>query len=210
MFVTLTSPMLFSAWFSGMATGLGLFMVVGAQSAFILKQGVMRTHLLTVLAVCMLTDFVMIFGSVLVLQALVTWLPGLTSFVRWSGVIFLLWYGLKSARRAWSPAGAQASAPHMRTGRVAAIAGALGFTLLNPHFWLDIVMVGSIAQTHSDARMAFAFGAATASAIWLSALGLGARLLAPLFNRPGAWRVMDAGVACIMLALALALSVKDV
>lgn len=210
MFASLTSPLLFSAWFSGMATGLGLFMVVGAQSAFILKQGVMRTHLLPVLAVCMLTDFAMIFGSVLVLQALVTWMPGLTSFVRWAGVVFLLWYGLASARRAWSPADAQATASPVRTGRLAAIAGALGFTVLNPHFWLDIVMVGSIAQTHSDARMAFALGAATASAIWLSLLGLGARLLAPLFKRPAAWRVMDAGVACIMIALAAALSVKDI
>ena len=209
MFATFASPLLFSAWFSGMATGMGLFMVVGAQSAFILKQGVLRTHLLPVLAVCVATDFVMIFGSVLVLQALVAWLPGLTSFVRWAGVLFLLWYGVQSARRAWTPLHAQ-SATHILPGRAAAIAGALGFTLLNPHFWLDIVVVGSIAQTHTDARMAFALGAATASAVWLSLLGLGSRLLAPLFSRPGAWRVMDAGVAGVMFALAVALSFKDI
>jgi len=210
MLATFTPSLLLSAWFSGIATGLGLFMVVGAQSAFILKQGVMRTHLMPVLAVCAVTDFIMIFASVMVLQALVAWLPGLTSFIRWAGVLFLLWYGLQSARRAIWPQPAGKDAAQVRPGRGAAIAGALGFTLLNPHFWLDIVVVGSIAQSFTDARLAFAFGAATASAVWLSVLGLGSRLLAPLFTRPGAWRLLDAGVACVMLALAVGLSVRDI
>lgn len=207
MFATINPSVLLSAWFSGMATGLGLFMVVGAQSAFILKQGVMRTHLVPVLAICALTDFVMIFASVLTLQALVTWLPGLTAYVRWGGVLFLLWYGSQSARRAIFPRGVS-DAQQVRPGRSAAIIGALGFTLLNPHFWLDIVVVGSIAQTFSDARLAFALGAATASAVWLSILGLGSRLMAPLFKRPGAWRILDAGVACVMLGLAVALALR--
>jgi len=209
MFAAFSPTVLFSAWFSGMATGLGLFMVVGAQSAFILKQGVMRQHLAPVLLVCMLTDLLMIFGSVLVLQTVVAAVPGLTTYIRWGGVAFLLWYGLNSAVRVWRPATSAAQTQGRLDGRLTAIAGALGFTLLNPHFWLDIVIVGSIAQTFSDARLAFAFGAATASAIWLLTLGLGARLLSPFFARPAAWRVMDAIVAGVMLTLAVALSMKD-
>ncbi|AZY47861.1 LysE/ArgO family amino acid transporter [Bordetella avium] len=202
---TLTSPAFFTAWVSGTATGMGLFAVVGAQSAFILRQGLMRAHLLTVLATCALIDAVFIFGSVLGLQTLLTWLPGLTTAILWFGVTFLVWYGLQSARRAWR-GGSLAHCREAAPSRRAALLGALGFSLLNPHFWLDMVVVGSLANGFSDARLAFAAGALTASLIWLAVLGLGSRLFAPLFSDARAWRVLDGLIALVMLGLAWSLA----
>lgn len=208
MFATLTSSSLLSAWLSGTATGLGLFMVVGAQSAYIIKQGIMRAHLGSILAVCAATDLVMIFCSVLGLQALVTWMPGLTEIIRWSGVVFLGWYGLRSGLRAWRPAAGKGEIGKTHYGRGAAIVGAFGFTLLNPHFWLDIMVVGSLAQSFTDARYAFALGATTASLLWLGLLGCGARLLAPVFSNPRAWRLLDGVIAVVMWTLAITLSMR--
>ena len=210
MFASLSPSLLFTAWLSGVGTGLGLFMVVGAQGAFIIKQGLMRAHLSTVIAVCALTDMVMIVGSVLGLQLLVAWAPGLTEYIRWGGVAFLAWYGLRSALRAWRGAEGVSPGSAVRYERGAAIAGALAFTLINPHFWLDIVMVGSIAQTFTDARMLYALGAISASLVWLMVLACGARLLAPWFEHPRAWRILDGIIAVVMLCLASSLAQRTI
>ena len=126
---------------------------MGAQSAFILRQGLMRAHLASVVAICALIDAVFIFASVSGLQALTTWFPWLTTAVLWFGVAFLSWYALQSARRAWSANGGLAAAREAVPSRRAAMLGALG-SLLNPHFWLDMVVVGSLAHGFDDARMA--------------------------------------------------------
>lgn len=206
MFPLLLSPSMASAWASGIATGLGLFAVVGAQSAFILRQGLMRAHLLSILALCALIDALFIFGSVLGLQAIMDWAPWLTGAVLWFGVAFLSWYAIQSARRAWQ---APSSVQHARQGlssRRAALLGALGFSLLNPHFWLDMMVVGSLAQNFNEARLAFAAGTLTASLMWLLVLGAGSRALAPLFSDPRAWRVLDGLIAIVMAALACLLA----
>jgi len=209
MLASFSSSTFFTAWLSGTATGLGLFFVVGAQSAYIIKQGIMRAHLRSILAVCAVTDFVMIFASVLGLQVLIAWLPGLTEFVRWGGVGFLAWYGARSGLRALrAPVESDGAAVRVRYSRGAAIAGALAFTILNPHFWLDIVVVGSLAQTFSEARLAYAFGAMTASLIWLAALGFGTHLLAPMLSNPRAMRIMDGVIAGVMLVLAISLATR--
>lgn len=205
-----TSPLFLTAWASGTATGLGLFAVVGAQSAFILRQGLMRAHLLSVVAICALIDAVFIFASVSGLQVLTTWFPWLTTAVLWFGVAFLSWYGLQSARRALSATGGLAAARDVAPSRRAAMLGALGFTLLNPHFWLDMVVVGSLAHGFDDARMAFAAGAFTASLLWLAVLGIGSRLFAPFFSSALAWRVLDGVIAVVMIGLAISLAVKGV
>ncbi|AIT25871.1 LysE/ArgO family amino acid transporter [Bordetella holmesii] len=205
---TLTFPPFFSAWASGTATGLGLFAVVGAQSVFILRQGVMRAHVMTVLATCALVDAVFIFGSVWGLQRLTEWVPGLTQAILWFGVAFLAWYGLQSARRAWR-AGPLAQCRQAVPSRRAALLGALAFSLLNPHFWLDMVVVGSLAHGFADARLAFAVGVLTASVLWLAILGLGARLFAPVFSDARAWRLLDALIAVVMLTLAYSLARVD-
>jgi L-lysine exporter family protein LysE/ArgO len=200
------SPLV-AAWGSGTLTGLGMFAVVGAQSAFILRQGIARAHLLSILVVCALIDACFIFGSVVGLQAVLAWLPGLAGAVVWFGVAFLTWYGVQCAWRAWRPApGTRAEASAVSSSRRGALLAAIGFTLLNPHFWLDMVVLGSIAHGFASARFGFAAGALTASVLWLSVLGLGARLCAPLFRRPGAWRWLDGGIALTMFAIALHLA----
>ncbi len=205
---TLTSPAFFTAWASGTATGLGLFAVVGAQSAFVLRQGLMRAHIMTVLATCALVDAVFIFGSVWGLQRLAEWVPGLTRAILWFGVAFLAWYGLQSARRAWK-GGSLAHCREAVPSRGAALLGALGFSLLNPHFWLDMVVVGSLAHGFAEARPAFAVGVLTASVLWLAVLGVGSRLFAPFFSHARAWRVLDGVIAVVMLVLAASLATGD-
>lgn len=207
---SLLSPTLLSAWLSGTATGMGLFAVVGAQSAFILRQGLMRAHILSVLLICALIDTVFIFASVSGLQALIAWLPWLTSVILYFGVTFLAWYALQSARRACNSNSGLAAARDVAPSRRAAILGALGFSLLNPHFWLDMIVVGSLAHGFDEARMAFAAGALTASIIWLGVLGVGSRLFAPFFANARAWRILDGLIAVIMAALAVSLLVNGI
>jgi len=190
------------AWSSGTATGLGLFAVVGAQSAFILRQGMMRAHVGWVIVSCALIDVLFIVASVTSLQTLTHYVPSLTQYVLWLGVVFLIWYALQSARRAWRPGTGLAPANQTAQSRQAAMVGAVAFSLLNPHFWLDMVVIGSLANGFQQARLAFASGAITASVLWLIVLGCGATLLAPLLQSTRAWRVLDASIAVIMLALA--------
>ncbi|MFC3339409.1 LysE/ArgO family amino acid transporter [Paracandidimonas soli] len=207
MFPLILSPSMASAWASGIATGLGLFAVVGAQSAFILRQGLMRSHLFSILAVCALIDAIFIFGSVLGLQAITRLAPWLTGFVLWFGVAFLSWYAFQSARRALrTPSAISPDSSRALSSRRAALLGAIGFSLLNPHFWLDMMVVGSLAQSFADARLAFALGTVMASLVWLLVLGAGSRMLAPLFSNPRAWRVLDGLIALVMAALALTLA----
>ncbi|MBO1111531.1 LysE/ArgO family amino acid transporter [Bordetella petrii] len=206
MFSLASFPALFTAWASGTATGLGLFAVVGAQSAFILRQGLMRAHLLSILALCAAIDAVFIFASVWGLQAVASWFPWLTHAILWFGVAFLGWYALQSARRALRAQGGLRAAQHAVPSRRAALLGAAGFTLLNPHFWLDIMVVGSLAHSFDNARLAFAAGALTASLLWLAVLGIGSRLFAPWFADPRAWRVLDGIIAAVMAALAVRLA----
>jgi len=195
----------FFAWLSGTSIGLGLFAVVGAQTAFILRQGLMRAHVGAVVLTCALIDAVCITASVTGLQWLTARVPGLTQTILWFGVAFLLWYGGQCALRAWRPGAGLAASRHAAPSRRAAIAGAFAFTLLNPHFWLDIVVLGSLANSFQSARLAFAGGAITASVLWLTALGAGATLLAPWLRRPRAWRVLDGGIAVVMGVIALRL-----
>ncbi|MBB5214586.1 LysE/ArgO family amino acid transporter [Parapusillimonas granuli] len=202
-------PAMFSAWASGAATGLGLFAVVGAQSAFILRQGIMRSHLAAILAVCAAIDAVFIFASVLGLQAMTEWLPWLTGAVLWFGVAFLLWYAWQSARRALRPQGGLHLARQAVPSRRAALLAAVGFSLLNPHFWLDMMVVGSIAQNFQEEKLGFAAGTLTASVLWLFVLGVGSRLFAPLFTDARAWRVLDGLIAVVMAFLALRLAAAN-
>jgi L-lysine exporter family protein LysE/ArgO len=208
MFTLTYTPAMFSAWASGTATGLGLFAVVGAQSAFILRQGLMRAHLLSILAICALLDGICIFASVWGLQAVVGWFPWLTHAVLWFGVLFLTWYAIQSARRAIRAEGGLVAAKQAMPSRSAALVAAAGFTLLNPHFWLDIMVLGSLAHGFDEARLAFAAGAVTASVLWLIVLGVGSRVFAPAFANPKAWRVLDGIIAVIMIVLAVRLAMN--
>ncbi len=199
------SPVLAAA--QGLAFGLSLIVAIGAQNAFVLRVGLRRTHVLPVVAVCAASDAALIAAGVGGLGALVDRAPGVLVAARLGGAAFLLGYAVVAARRAWRPPGSlapeDAPAP---AGPWPVVATCLALTWLNPHVYLDtVVLLGSVAGTHGDLRWWFGAGAAAGSVLWFAGLGFGARLLRPLFARPGAWRVLDAAIALVMVAVAAGL-----
>lgn len=193
----------------GFATSAALIVAIGAQNAFVLRQGLARSHVLPVVLVCALSDALLITLGVAGLGRWVQEHPSLLALTRWGGAAFLLAYAALAARRALAPhtlALQGAAEGDLR----AALLACLAFTYLNPHCWLDtVVLLGSIAaQQPEDARASFGAGAVTASGVWFFALGYGARLLAPLFARPLAWRMLDATIAVVMMAIAAGLILR--
>jgi L-lysine exporter family protein LysE/ArgO len=194
------------AFFKGFATSAALIVAIGAQNAFVLRQGIKREHVLAVVLVCALSDALLITLGVAGLGALVQRSPAMLEVARWGGALFLIGYGAMAARRAFS-AHALTMQEEPPLSLRAAIATCLAFTYLNPHCWLDtVVLLGAIASQQPAAERAwFGTGAASASFVWFCALGYGARGLAPLFARPVAWRVLDGLIALVMWTLAGAL-----
>src|SRR4051795_5617547 len=187
-------------------TGLSLIVAIGAQNAFVLRQGLRRRHVLLVVAVCAASDLLLILAGVAGIGTIIERAPGVLAVIRWFGAVFLLAYGLLAARRAVRGGQLQAATDrHLSTS--AALAAALAFTWLNPHVYLDaVLLVGSIASTHgTPGRWWFAAGASLASLSWFTALGYGARALTPVFRRRNAWRVLDTAIAVTMLAPAASL-----
>jgi L-lysine exporter family protein LysE/ArgO len=191
---------------TGFLIGLGLIVAIGAQNAFVLRQGLMRRHVLLVTSICAVSDALLILAGVAGLGTLVARSPQLLTVATLGGAAFLLAYGLMAARRALTPSRLTA-APEGEAGLGRVVAATLAFTFLNPHVYLDtVVLVGSLSARFEGAgRASFAAGAMTASALWFYGLGFGARLLAPVFARPAAWRVLDALIACVMVAIAASL-----
>jgi L-lysine exporter family protein LysE/ArgO len=194
---------------SGWLTGLSLIVAIGAQNAFVLRQGLQRRGVGLVVAVCAISDLVLILAGVAGIGFLVERAPGVLVVVRGLGVAFLAGYGVLAARRA-VVGGQLEAAAHRPLSTPALLATALAFTWLNPHVYLDtVLLIGSIASTHGDpGRWAFAAGACLASISWFAALGYGARMLTPIFRRRNAWRLLDGGIAVVMLALAVSLLVR--
>ena len=191
---------------SGFVTGSSLIIAIGAQNAFVLRQGLRRRHVTLVVAVCAVSDLLLILAGVAGIGTIVERAPVVLAVVRWAGAAFLLGYGLLAVRRAVR-GGRLEAAEDRPLSATAVLAAALAFTWLNPHVYLDtVLLVGSIASAHGDpGRWWFAVGASAASITWFTALGFGARVLTPVFRRPSAWRVLDAGIAVVMLGLAAAL-----
>ncbi len=188
---------------SGVGLGLSLIIAIGAQNALVLRQGLRREHVGPVVAVCAASDAVLIAAGVAGAGALLTAAPGALTVVRLAGAVFLLGYAVLAARRALHPA-ALGPAASGGASLGSTLATTVALTWLNPHVYLDtVVLLGSVAATHGGARWWFAAGAMVGSVVWFVALGAGARLLRPVFARPGAWRVLDAGVAVVMTVLAL-------
>lgn len=188
---------------AGFGFGLSLIAAIGAQNAFVLRQGLLGRHVGLVIATCTVSDVVLIAAGVAGVGALLADAPTLLTVVRVAGAAFLLGYGLRAARRALRPGALTATAADPTTTRRATFGTVLALTWLNPHVYLDtLVLLGSIAGTHGDGRWAFGAGAALASTTWFVALGRGAALLRPVFARPGAWRALDGAVAVVMIALA--------
>ena len=193
---------------AGLGLGLSLIVAIGAQNAFVLRQGLRGQHVAVVVAVCVVSDVLLIVAGVAGAGAVLEQWPPAVTLVRFAGAAFLAGYGLLAARRAVRPAALLPTDAAAPASRAATVGTVLALTWLNPHVYLDtVVLLGSIAQTHDGDRWWFAAGAGTGSAAWFAALGYGARLLRPLFARPVAWRVLDAAIAVVMLALAASLVV---
>ncbi|MEY4377324.1 MAG: hypothetical protein RJB26_1874 [Pseudomonadota bacterium] len=192
---------------TGFATGASLIVAIGAQNTFVLRQGLRQEHVLPIVALCATADAALIVAGVAGLGEFIQAAPAALLWLRGAGAVFLAVYGWKALRRSWSPQQAvvdQGQSVPLRT----ALATTLAFTFLNPHVYLDtVVLVGSLAnQHHGVQRWEFAAGAATASIVWFTSLGFGAKLLVPLFAKPGTWRVLDGAIAAVMFALAAALA----
>ena len=191
---------------SGLGFGLSLIIAIGAQNAFVLRQGLRREHVLAVVLICALSDAVLIGLGVGGLGTLLQFVPWLLVVVRIGGAIFLIVYGILAARRAFRPAALITEESDVTTPLWTAIATCLALTWLNPHVYLDtVVLLGSVAGTHGDDRWWFGLGAAAGSILWFTALGFGARFLRPLFAKPIAWRVLDVIIAVVMIAIAVSL-----
>jgi L-lysine exporter family protein LysE/ArgO len=186
---------------TGFAASAVLIIAIGAQNAFVLRQGLRREHVLPVVLTCALSDLILIMAGIGGLGAVVTARPGAVTIIRWVGTVFLTAYAVLAARRAMRPAALNPAERAPATLRATLLA-CLAFTYLNPHVYLDtVLLLGSIAQQHPH-RWLFGLGAAAASVAWFTALGAGAHRLAPLLGRPAAWRVLDALIALVMLAVA--------
>ncbi|MFI5799130.1 LysE/ArgO family amino acid transporter [Streptomyces sp. NPDC051677] len=195
-----------SAAAAGFGTGLSLIVAIGAQNAFVLRQGIRRDAVLAVVGICALSDALLIALGVGGVGALVVAWPGALSAVGWIGGLFLLGYGALAARRVLRPAGALSAEGEAAGSRRRAVLTCLAMTWLNPHVYLDTVfLLGSIAADRGPLRWTFGLGAAVASVCWFAALGFGARLLSRFLARPAAWRVLDALVAATMVALGVTL-----
>lgn len=195
------------AFANGFALSAALIVAIGAQNAFVLRQGLRREHVGPVVLFCALADAAFMAAGVAGLGAALKRVPGLAPALALGGAAFLAWYGLGALRRAVRPGALVADGRGETLPLAAALARAAGFTLLNPHVYLDtVLLVGTVgASQPPGAQPAFVAGAGLASALWFAALGCGARLLRPVFARPAAWRVLDAAVGATMLAIAAGL-----
>ncbi len=202
---------IFSPFASGFFLSVALLVAIGAQNLFVLRQGLRREHVGAIVLFCGCADALLIAAGVGGVGAFLAAIPRLDTALALGGAAFLGWYGIKALRRMAAPdAMVVGDAPRVTLGR--ALAAAAAFTFLNPHVYLDtVLLMGTAGSTQpADLRPIFVAGAATASFTWFAALGFGARLLKPIFARPAAWRVLDAFVGIVMLTLAASLIARVV
>ncbi|MCW2797371.1 MAG: Lysine exporter protein [Nocardioides sp.] len=200
-------PLVIDSAATGLVTGLSLIVAIGAQNAFVLRQGLARQHVGVVVLVCAASDLVLILAGVSGIGTVVESAPWALDVVRWLGVAFLSWYGMSSLVRARRAAGLQAALGNGLSRR-SAVLRAVALTWLNPHVYLDtVLLLGSIAnQQGPDGRWWFALGACVASIAWFSGLGFGARLAHRVLASPRAWQVLDVLIGLTMLAIAARLA----
>lgn len=194
---------------AGLGFGLSLIVAIGAQNAFVLRQGLRREHVLVVVAICAISDALLIAIGVAGLGAVIQRTQWLLTVIELLGGLFLVSYGVKAALRAIKPDALTADSGGGSITLAAAVSTTLALTFLNPHVYLDtVLLLGSIAGTYGDLRWWFAAGAMLASILWFSALGFGARLLRPVFTSVTAWRILDAFIALVMFALGTSLLIS--
>ena len=200
-----------NSYTQGLLLGASLIIAIGAQNAFVLRQGLRREHVGAIVLACGLADALLMAAGVFGLAALINQAPLLGRVLTWAGALFLSGYGLHALWRARRPGADLHAALGPRLSLRQALLQLAGFTFLNPHVYLDTVMLlGSVgAQQPTALRLAFMVGAASGSFLWFALLGYGARWLAPWFARPRAWQVLDGLIGLTMLGLAAMLLLKS-
>ena len=194
------------ATLAGAGFGLSLIVAIGAQNAFVLRQGLRGEHVLAVVLICAVSDIILIALGVAGIGSLLELAPWLLDAMRIGGAAFLLADAVVAGRRAIRPGVIDPETSGAPTALWPTVTTAVALTWLNPHVYLDtVLLLGSVAGTHGDDRWWFGVGAAAGSIIWFASLGFGARLLRPLFSKPAAWRILDALIAIIMAAIAASL-----
>ncbi len=194
------------AFLPGFFAGLSLIVAIGAQNAFVIRQGLTRQHVFVVVAICAIADAALIALGIAGLGAIIQGLPVLLEVVRWFGVAYLTWFGIKSVRSAFKSEVMDTSGTQTSSMKKV-IASVLGFTLLNPHVYLDtVILLGSISNQFADNRWMFGFGAMTASVVWFSSIGFGARAASRFMSKPIFWRVLDSLIAAVMFSIAFYLA----
>ena len=190
----------------GFLTGLSLIIAIGAQNAFVIKQGLLRQHVLLIVLICATSDAILIFLGTGGLGALVQSNQGLLEIVRWFGVAYLTWFGIKSVKSAFSNQSLSASeSPTVSAIKVATTA--LALTWLNPHVYLDtVILLGSVANQFEADRWYFAIGASVASVLWFTTIGFGARAASKYMSRSIFWKILDSLIAIVMFSIAITLA----
>ncbi|WP_170558733.1 LysE/ArgO family amino acid transporter [Ruegeria atlantica] len=188
--------------FAGFVLGFSLILAIGAQNAFVLRQGLRREHVFPLCLTCAVSDAILIAAGVAGFGTLAHAVPWFETVMRYGGAIFLTWYGLRSLNSAWRGGAVMEVREGERVSLKSVLLTVLAFTWLNPHVYLDtVVLIGSISAQYDD-RMAFALGAMISSFVFFFSLGYGAGMLSPVFARPRAWQVLDLVIGLVMLAIA--------
>ena len=194
------------AFIPGLLAGLSLIIAIGAQNAFVIRQGLTKKHVLLVVAICALSDAVLIFLGIGGLGAIIQGLPWLLEVIRWFGVVYLAWFGIKSLRSAFKNQSLDASGVQSGTASKVVLT-VLGFTWLNPHVYLDtVILLGSIGNQFGDGKWIFATGASVASVLWFSAIGFGAKAASSVMRKPSFWKILDIVIAAVMFSIAIMLA----
>ena len=194
------------SYLQGFAIGLSLIVAIGAQNAFVLKQGLKKQAVFWVCFVCALSDSILVVLGITGFATVIQLYPELVGFAKWAGAVFLLWYGLQHAIQAFKSnqslhAGSQ---NEIKLSKIIIVC--LALTWLNPHVYLDtVVLIGSISTQFEQTKLYFALGVITASWFFFFSLGYGARVLIPVFANPKAWKVLDVVIALIMWSIAISL-----
>ncbi|WP_304617221.1 LysE/ArgO family amino acid transporter [Paracoccus sp. (in: a-proteobacteria)] len=196
-----------STYLVGMMTGLSLIVAIGAQNAFVLRQGLRGEHVLAVCLTCALSDAILIVLGVAGFGRITALMPWLAETMRYAGAAFLIWYGARSLRSALSSnAALVVETRRSSDGLARTLLACLAITWLNPHVWLDtVVLLGAISTRFEGSQLEFAAGAVSGSFLFFFALGYGAALLRPVFARPSAWRLLEFVIALVMWGIAAGL-----
>lgn len=196
---------MWQSYVNGLLVAAGLIMAIGTQNAFVLAQSLRREHHLPVAALCVICDALLVAAGVFGLATVLAHNPTLLAVARWGGAVFLIWYGSQALRRAFSKQSLEQGENQTVRSLRAVMLSALAVTLLNPHVYLDtVLLIGSLGAQQTEPG-AYVVGAASASLLWFFTLALGAAWLAPWLARPSTWRILDLLVAVMMFTVAIQL-----